>query len=272
MRKLLRDKAQAKNAENITNIQLSILSVSDINSKVETGILHCFNQDMKEKIDNEKPVETYKEKSTYNESINYIEAEDNLTVDNQCFSDYEEKIEIHEEKVETYEQKIEIYEEHIVIYEEEEKSTKNENIKYYEDLIMDNNLSNKINNKPKNIFEGCCVVDIYYMWNEIHRTFNDHARGIECQFKYWQLVNSHRRGLLTQLFFKCQMCNYQTSIWTEPMHSEKSDINAITAAACAEVGIGYTQMRKLCTAMNIKYMSDKTYIKNRDNLTHKKTV
>lgn len=39
MRKLLRDRIQT---ENITNIQLSILSVSDINSKVGTGIPHCL--------------------------------------------------------------------------------------------------------------------------------------------------------------------------------------------------------------------------------------
>jgi len=265
MRKLLPDKAQAENAEDITNIQLSILSVSNnINSKVETGILHCLNQDMEKEVDNKKP-ETYKENSMYNENIKYIEDEDNL-IDNQCFLDNKEKVN-NEEKVETYEEQIETCEE------EEEKSTNNENIEYFEDLIIDNNcLSDRINNIPKNIPEGRYIVDISYMWNEIHRTFDDHARGIECQFKYWQLVNFHRRGLLTQLFFKCQMCNYQTSIWTEPMHSEKSDINAVAAAGCAEVGIGYTQMRKLCTAMNIKYMSEATYVKNRDNLIHKKTV
>jgi len=242
MRKLLRDKAQTENAENKTNIHFSILSVSDINSRVKTGILHCLNQDI-EKIDNKKSVEreTYKEKSIYKENIKYIENEDNLFIDNQCFLDNEEEIEIHEEKVEPYEEKVEIYEEHIEIYEEEEKSTNNANFEYHEDLIINNNcLSDKINNISKNIPEGRCIVDICYMWNEIHRTFDDHAQGMQCQFKYWQLVNFRRRGLLTQLFFKCQMCNYQTSIWTEPMHSEKSDINVVAATGYAKVGIDYT--------------------------------
>lgn len=31
--------------------------------------------------------------------------------------------------------------------------------------------------------EGRRIVDISFMWNEIHRAFNNHARGIECQFK-----------------------------------------------------------------------------------------
>lgn len=49
------------------------------------------------------------------------------------------------------------------------------------------------------------IVDINFIWNEIHRTFDNHARGIKCHFKDWKLINSHRRGLLIQLFLnvKC---------------------------------------------------------------------
>lgn len=55
-------------------------------------------------------------------------------------SDYNSSV-IHEEKVE-------IYEEHIEIYEEEKKS--NENFEYHEDSIINNCLSDKINNISKN--------------------------------------------------------------------------------------------------------------------------
>lgn len=51
------------------------------------------------------------------------------------------------------------------------------------------------------MLEGRRIVDISFMWNEIHRTFDNHARGIQCQFKDWKMINSRRRGLLTQLFF-----------------------------------------------------------------------
>ncbi|XP_072755279.1 uncharacterized protein [Anoplolepis gracilipes] len=279
---------QAEIVGNVTN-RLFVKSVADINSKVETGMLHCFNQVMIKEAHKE-PVETYKKESIHNENIEFCKSENNLCIDNQEFLEEEE------EKIEIYEEEIEIYEEEGEKEEgggEEEKNTYNENvesvvetcieeniyngnIEYCEDLkdlIIDNNdLSDRINNIPKNIPEGRYIVDIFYMWNEIHRTFNDHARGIECQFKYWELVNFRRRGLLTQLFFKCKKCNYETSIFTEPINSsEKSDINAAAAAGCVEVGIGYTQMRKLCTAMNIKYMSEKTYTNNRDNLVKKKT-
>ena len=35
----------------------------------------------------------------------------------------------------------------------------------------------------ENVPEGRSIIDISFMWNEIHRTFNNHLRGIECQFK-----------------------------------------------------------------------------------------
>jgi len=104
------------------------------------------------------------------------------------------------------------------------------------------------------------------MWNEIHRTFDNHARGIECSFKDWKLINSRHRGLLTQLFFKCQMCNYETNIWSEPVKSETLDINTAATAGTVTAGIGYAQFEELCAAMNIPCMSEKTYIKHRENL------
>ncbi|KAL6430058.1 hypothetical protein ACFW04_007689 [Cataglyphis niger] len=128
-----------------------------------------INQVMEKGIDNEEQIEIYKEEGIYNENVEYCKDENNLVIENQCFLDKEKKVEV---------------------YEEEEKNTHTENIEYYndmKDLIIDNSLSDKINNIPKNVPEGYSIVDLSYMWNEIQRTFNDHAREIECQFKYWQL-------------------------------------------------------------------------------------
>ncbi|KAL6417612.1 hypothetical protein ACFW04_014415 [Cataglyphis niger] len=110
--------------------------------------------------------------------------------------------------------------------------------------------------------EGRRIVDISFMWNEIHKTFNNHARGIECQFKDWKLINSCRRGLMTQLF-KCQMCNYEANIWSEP---KTLDINSAAVAGTVTTGIGFAQLEELCAAMNVPCMSEPTYIKYRENL------
>ncbi|EZA49476.1 hypothetical protein X777_12270 [Ooceraea biroi] len=77
----------------------------------------------------------------------------------------------------------------------------------------------------ENLPEGRRIVNISFMWNEIHKTFDNHVRGIECQFKDWKLIDSYRRGLKTQLFFNCQMCHYEDTIWSEPTESHVLDIN-----------------------------------------------
>ncbi|KMQ82989.1 hypothetical protein RF55_21247 [Lasius niger] len=83
-------------------------------------------------------------------------------------------------------------------------------------FVVENGLLDT-NRSQESMPEGRRIVDISFMWNEIHRTFDNHAQGIECQFKDWKLINSHCRGLKTQLFFKCQMCNYEANIWSEPI-------------------------------------------------------
>jgi len=148
-------------------------------------------------------------------------------------------------------------------------------VMYYEnvDNCVDNNTL-VIDNKAlldtsciqENLPEGRRIVDISFMWNEIHRTFDNHARGIECQFKDWKLINSRRRGFMTQLFFKCQMCHYEANIWSEPTKPETLDINTAAVAGSITMGIGYSQLEELCAAINIPSMSEPTYVKYRENL------
>ncbi|XP_072766253.1 uncharacterized protein [Anoplolepis gracilipes] len=122
------------------------------------------------------------------------------------------------------------------------------------------------NSIQESMVEGCRIVDVSFMWNEIHRTFNNHARGIECQFKDWKLINSRCHGLKTQFFFKCQMCNYEDNIWSEPTEPEKLDLNQAAIAKTITVGNGYAQLEEFCAGVNIPCMSEKTYINHREIL------
>ncbi|KAL6416801.1 hypothetical protein ACFW04_014827 [Cataglyphis niger] len=131
-------------------------------------------------------------------------------------------------------------------------------------FIIENGLLDT-NRIQESMPEGRRIVDISFMWNEIHKTFNNHAQGIECQFKDWKLINSRRRGLMTQLFFKCQMCNYE-AIWSEPTEPETFDINSAAIAGTITTGIGFAQLEELCAAMNVPCMSKPTYIKYIENL------
>ena len=113
--------------------------------------------------------------------------------------------------------------------------------------------------------EGRRIVDISFVWNEIHRTFDDHARRTRCYFRDWKLINTRRRGFLTQ-FFYCQVCRHKDSIWSEPIDVADLDANSGATIGTITTGIGFAQLQELCAAMTIPCMSEKIYIKHRESL------
>jgi len=117
-----------------------------------------------------------------------------------------------------------------------------------------------------NIPEGRRIIDLAFLFKELHKTFDNHARGIDCQFKDWRIETTHFRGLLTQLIFKCKMCHYRATIWSEPVEPKVVDINTVAVATTITAGIGYSTLEEMCARMNIRCMSEVTYIKYRENI------
>jgi len=143
--------------------------------------------------------------------------------------------------------------------------TCSKNLEHCEDdnyFVIDNGPLDP-NSIQESLPQGRRIVDISHMWNEIQRTFNDHMKGIECQFRDWKLDHTIRKGLKTQFFFKC---NATTNIWSEPEEPKTLDINMAAVAGTITVGIGYAQLEELCAAMNIPCMSEKPYIEKREKL------
>ncbi|KAL6418053.1 hypothetical protein ACFW04_012378 [Cataglyphis niger] len=136
----------------------------------------------------------------------------------------------------------------------------------YNTLVFDNKVFLNTSCIQEILPKGRRIVDISFMWNEVHRTFNNHARGLKCQFKEWKLVNSRRRGLMTQLFFKCRMRNYEANIWSESTEPKILDINTAAVAGTVTTGIDFAQLEELCASMNVPSISEPTYIKYRENL------
>ncbi|XP_036149752.1 uncharacterized protein LOC118647911 [Monomorium pharaonis] len=114
--------------------------------------------------------------------------------------------------------------------------------------------------------ESDCIVNMSHFLKEMHRTFDNHARGIECQFKDWILINSRRLGFLTKIFFKCRMCNYEAYFWSHPQKDDTLNINSAAVAGTITTGIGFAQLQELHAAMNLFCMSEPTYIKYRDQI------
>ena len=101
------------------------------------------------------------------------------------------------------------------------KETVSETYVESNDLTVDGSVESS-NMKSENIevhrnteanIEGRRVIDIGFVWTEIHRMFDSHAQETGCHFHDWKLVNTRRRGLLTQLFFRCELCKYEDKTW-----------------------------------------------------------
>ena len=61
---------------------------------------------------------------------------------------------------------------------------------------------------------GRRIVDFNYVWEQLHEKF-DHHGGVECSISSIKLQKYVNRGLRTLLYFRCQSCDYVSSIWTD---------------------------------------------------------
>ncbi|XP_011694539.1 PREDICTED: uncharacterized protein LOC105453944 [Wasmannia auropunctata] len=85
--------------------------------------------------------------------------------------------------------------------------------------------------------KGDRIINVSFFLKEMHRAFDSHVQQLKCQFKDWILIHSRRRGLLTQFFFKCQVCNHEANFWSHPTDCKTLDI---VTAETITIRIGYT--------------------------------
>ena len=115
------------------------------------------------------------------------------------------------------------------------------------------------------------ILDFEYVMNEMQKAYCDHAIVSNCPFQNWKnLKNKSRRyGLLTKLFFSCESCKFEATVWSEPRNDTSyMDINYAVVSATITVGIGHTQLKELLAGINIYCLSDSTYIKVKNELYH----
>lgn len=103
----------------------------------------------------------------------------------------------------------------------------------------------------ENLPKGRFIMNLSYYTRELYRTYINHKQGIDCQLNDWVPVNYRFYGLRTQLHFKCRMCNYETTIWSEPQESDELEINAAAATSTITAGIGYSTLEEVCAGMNV---------------------
>jgi len=132
-------------------------------------------------------------------------------------------------------------------------------------LIVDNNID--AFRVKRGIMPGKCIIDMIYVFEHLHEKFDEHCRGVECSFRDLTFIGTRAYGLKNQFFFKCRMCNFESSVWNEPPPKESLDINKEAVAGCILTGVGYTQLEESLAAMNIPCMSKKIYEKVHETIT-----
>lgn len=99
------------------------------------------------------------------------------------------------------------------------------------------------------------------MFKKLHEKFDEHCRGIECCFRDLIFIGIREYGLKIQLFFKYRMCNYESSIWSEPPPEEKLNTNIEAVAGTILTGMDYTQLKDSLAAVDVRCMSNSIYQK-----------
>lgn len=78
-------------------------------------------------------------------------------------------------------------------------------------------------------------------------------------FRDLTFIGARSHDIRNELFFKCRMCNYESSVWSKLPPQERLDANAGIVEGAILTGIGYTQIQQNLVALDIKCIAPKIY-------------
>jgi hypothetical protein len=111
---------------------------------------------------------------------------------------------------------------------------------------------------PENILSGRRIVEVKWFLNEI-KAMNEHNHAFGCTFSNMIYQSEICRGLRSGFNFKCNMCNFRYTLWSEPEISERMDVNSAAVAAVMGSGGGYSSLQQVMAGMDVRCMSENTY-------------
>lgn len=138
---------------------------------------------------------------------------------------------------------------------------------YYNFYIYCNNkyFCRSINtmNRKSSILEGNRIVNIRHFFEEIV-SFN-HCGLFSCTPKELKIVNETRKGFVSKVLIKCQMCHEKKVISTSP-DDGKLNANQASALATISIGCGYSQLAEFSSTFDIPPIGYKLFKKEEKNL------
>lgn len=130
------------------------------------------------------------------------------------------------------------------------------------DTNKSNNFTNyTFENDVENLEENCRILlDFEYVFIEMQKSYCNHLNeSNKCQFKDWTFLKEKTKKicLLSELYFKCNLCNHEATVWSEPKEDDYMDINTAAVNSAFHVGTGYQQMKEALAGMNVEFMTPK---------------
>lgn len=107
---------------------------------------------------------------------------------------------------------------------------------------------------------GNRVVDIGYFIEQVRKLY---VHDSSCTMGKMVFDNEIRKGLVSNITFRCNVCNLQLQLKTQNCDN---DINRSLVWGISSVGGGYSQADELFSLLNVPIMSKKTYKKEEGSL------
>lgn len=98
------------------------------------------------------------------------------------------------------------------------------------------------------------------------KAVNNHNPVMGCTFGNMDLIKETRFGLRSVICMKCNMCNLECNVTTDCV-GNGMDVNTASVAGSMAIGIGYSQLEELLSAMEVPALSSKTYLKYHDQVS-----
>lgn len=111
------------------------------------------------------------------------------------------------------------------------------------------------------ILSGRRIVDVVYFVKALQNM--KHHPFFDCKFSDMEVVKETRIGLLSELFFKCKVCNIEQRVFSEDPKEENS-VNTAAVLATLSTGCGHSQMVEQHAILNIPQMSFRQYSTSND--------
>lgn len=108
--------------------------------------------------------------------------------------------------------------------------------------------------------EGNRIVSVHYLFEQLKK-ISMHSSLFNCNFSNIVILKEHRRGLISKLFLKCNLCNAQFSVDSCSIEDSDSklNLNYLSVVGGIAIGTGFMQTEEFLAVLNVPFMSTKTF-------------